>query len=241
MKLATLLVFFFLGISTCWSLCVPLQKHVDVVGGRNFHTRPLLLMLLEHRSKYQKELRGSLSKMLAPLIVAATVTLASNPAFAATNVFANDYADPFHPLCERHIEVSNDGTTFHYSGTAVGPKNDPVRRGCTPEEIEKFGLRNGAFDGIINIDGKMISVGDGIHEGVWEPANSASTTLGYEGIDGIRWNDGNKWIVLPKEKNLGSKIGEGIVFAYLGGSGLAGLIGIRLARESKSTRRTGLF
>jgi hypothetical protein len=163
------------------------------------------------------------------------VALASNPVFAATSVFTNDYADPFHPLCERHIKVSTDGATFHYTGTAVGSKNDPVRRGCTPEEIEKFGLRNGVFDGII--DGKTISVGDGIHEGVWEPANSASTSLGYEDNDGIRWNDGNKWTVLPKKENLSPTIGECIVFAHLGGSGLAGLIGIQLARESKKSTR----
>lgn len=231
MKLAASLVVFFVGISTCWSLCVPLQKHI--VAGTDVHTRNALL--LENRSIHHAELRACLSKMVAPFLVAAAMTLASNPAFAATSVFTNDYADPFHPRCERHIKVSNDGTTFHYTGTAVGPKNDPVRRGCTPEEIEKFGLRNGAFDGII--DGKIISVGDGIHEGVWEPANTASTNLGYEDIDGIRWNDGNKWTVLPKEENLGRKIGEGIVFAYLGGSGLAGLIGTQLARQStRSTR-----
>jgi hypothetical protein len=204
MKLAASLIVFFLTISTCLSLCVPSQQ--NCVAGRKVDTRNIAL--LEHLSKYT-ELRGSLSKMVAPFVVAATLTLASNPVFAATTVFTNDYADPFHPLCERHIKASPDGTTFHYTGTAVGPKNDPVRRGCTLEEIQKFGLRQGAFDGIIK--GKTISVGDGIHEGVWEPANSASTSLGYEDIDGIRWNDGNKWIVLPKEKNLGSKIGEGIV------------------------------
>lgn len=114
------------------------------------------------------------------------------------SVFTNDYGDPLHPLCERHIQVSKDVKTFHYSGTAVGPKNDPVLRGCSPEEIRKFGLQQGAFDGVI-LSNNKISAGDGIHEGKWEPANTATTKLGYEDVDGIRWNDGNKWFVLTNK------------------------------------------
>lgn len=69
----------------------------------------------------------------------------SPAAYAIDNpfVYSNDYADPFHPLCERRIVVAPDGRTFQYSGTAVGPKDDPVRRGCSPEEIEKYQLRRG--------------------------------------------------------------------------------------------------
>ena len=91
--------------------------------------------------------------------------------------------------------MNPDGKTFHYSGTAVGPKDDPVRRGCSADEIEKYGLRQGAFDGEV-LSGNRISAGDGVHEGVWEPANSASTNLGFEAVDGVRWNDGNKWTVV---------------------------------------------
>lgn len=125
----------------------------------------------------------------------------SPAAYAIDNpfVYSNDYADPFHPLCERRIVVAPDGRTFQYSGTAVGPKDDPVRRGCSPEEIEKYQLRRGAFTGFILDNGKRISAGDGIHEGYWEPAGSLKTrTLGYEDVDGIRWNDGNKWVVIKK-------------------------------------------
>ena len=59
------------------------------------------------------------------------------PALAVVDpsVFTNEYADPLHPQCLRRIEVSKDGTTFHYSGTAVGPKDDPVLRGCSAQEI----------------------------------------------------------------------------------------------------------
>ena len=135
------------------------------------------------------------------MLGAALLLVPVSPSHAVDpSIFTNDYGDPFHPLCERHIQVSPDGKTFHYSGTAVGPKNDPVLRGCTPEEIQEFRLRKGAFDGEI-LAGNRISAGDGIHEGVWEPAKTAKTKLGYEDVDGIRWNDGNKWFVLTKEKS----------------------------------------
>jgi hypothetical protein len=138
-----------------------------------------------------------LPPFLCSLLVSAS--LAVLPAHAVDpSIYTNDYSDPFHPLCERHIQVIDGGKTFHYSGTAVGPKDDPVRRGCSPEEIAKYKLRQGAFDGSILSNGRL-SVGDGIHEGVWEPAGSVKTNnLGYEDVDGIRWNDGNKWVVLKK-------------------------------------------
>uniref|UniRef100_A0A7S1VKV3 Uncharacterized protein n=1 Tax=Grammatophora oceanica TaxID=210454 RepID=A0A7S1VKV3_9STRA len=142
--------------------------------------------------------RKQSKNMLATLL--AVSFLAPISADARPSVFTNDYADPFHPLCERHILVSKDLKTFHYSGTAVGPKDDPVRRGCSPDEVAKYGLRQGAFDGLL-LSETQISAGDGIHEGVWEPANSAKTKLGYEEKDGIRWNDGNKWVVLKPEKS----------------------------------------
>ena len=54
--------------------------------------------------------------------VAATTTVA-NSGFDAT-IYNHSYKDPFHPLCKRRVEVSADGTTFNYRGTAVGPKDD---------------------------------------------------------------------------------------------------------------------
>lgn len=138
------------------------------------------------------------SAMLSVTLMLATISPASVAAMDAT-VYNHDYGDPFHPLCKRRIEVSVDGKSFHYSGTAVGPKDDPVRRGCSVEEIATYKLRRGAFDGLILANGK-ISAGDGIHEGEWEPAGTATTNLGYENVDGIRWNDGNKWFVVPKEE-----------------------------------------
>jgi hypothetical protein len=59
---------------------------------------------------------------------------------------------------------------------------------------------------------------------VWEPANSANTHLGYEDVDGIRWNDGNKWIV--KQKTNVQKGGELIFYSYIGFSTLAGAKGL---------------
>jgi hypothetical protein len=169
-------------------------------------------------------------------------TLAISPALAVdSTVFNNEYADPFHPFCHRKIEVSRDGKTFHYSGTAVGPKGEegPLR-GCSPEEIKTYKVRQGAFDGEILAPGNRISAGDGIHEGVWEPTNSAAATLAYADVDGIRWNDGNKWIVRTQsavkqnsegkyyvtKKPISTVVGEGIFYAYIGFSTLAGVKGI---------------
>jgi len=115
-------------------------------------------------------------------------------------VLSTEYADPLHPYCRRRIEVASSGKTFRYIGTSVvGPKDDSVLRGCSPEEQQKFKLKSGEFKGRIllnpNENTLVVSAGDGIHEGVWEPKNTARTKLGYEDLDGIRWQDGNKWVV----------------------------------------------
>jgi hypothetical protein len=166
----------------------------------------------------QKE--DKLKKLPIMLSLIISVSLAAYPAQAFDpSIFTNDYADPFHPLCKRHIEVSANGKMFHYSGTAVGPKDDPVRRGCTPTEIQQYKIRRGAFDGII-LENNKISAGDGIHEGVWEPAGSAITKLGYEDEDGVRWDDGNKWIV--QKKSLATQAGGALFFTYIAVSTLAG-------------------
>jgi hypothetical protein len=89
----------------------------------------------------------------------------ASPSHAIDSVFNHDYSDPLHPLCNRRIEVLDDGKSFHYTGTAVGPKDDPVLRGCSKEEIRKYKLRRGEFYGEV-LPGNKISAGDGIHEGV---------------------------------------------------------------------------
>jgi len=170
----------------------------------------------------------------------------SNYPDTTTTVFNHEYADPFHPLCKRRIQVNPNDLTFHYSGTAVGPKDDPVRRGCSTEEIQKYGLRQGAFDGniIITTNGQVkISAGDGVHEGVWEAANSVNTNLGFENLDGIRWNDGNKWTVIDdgtstsavaistgassaSGASVSKDAGSAVLYGWVGLSALAGFKGI---------------
>jgi hypothetical protein len=166
----------------------------------------------------------SLVQPMLPLLLTGLIALPAN-AIADSSVYTNDYSDPFHPLCKRHIQVvggAEGGKSFRYWGTAVGPKNDPIERGCSPAEIREFGLRQGKFEGTITAENK-ISAGDGIHEGVWEPASSATTNLGYEDVDGIRWNDGNKWVV---KENKNKFIGEVIFYSYIGFSTLAGAKGL---------------
>mmetsp|Transcript_27513 Transcript_27513/g.41637 ORF Transcript_27513/g.41637 Transcript_27513/m.41637 type:complete len:217 (-) Transcript_27513:80-730(-) len=156
----------------------------------------------------------------------ALVVSSSFPAQAFDpSVYNNNYDDPLHPMCLRRIEVNKSApNSFHYAGTAVGSEGDKVLHGCSSKEIQEFTIRRTAFDGTINLDTGRISAGDGIHEGIWEPANSVSTKLGFEDVDGIRWNDGNKWTV--KTKSFGSKAGEYIFLAYVGFSTLAGVKGV---------------
>jgi hypothetical protein len=174
------------------------------------------------KPKIERRLPKQLDWQIPLLSIVTTIVVASSPALALeASVYTNDYSDPFYPLCKRHVQVAPDGKTFHYSGTVVGPKDDPVRRGCSPPEIREFGLRNGAFDGEILPDGR-ISAGDGIHEGVWEAAGSATgTNLGNENVDGIRWNDGNKWVVKPK--SLATEAFKWFFLTYIGVSTLAGM------------------
>jgi hypothetical protein len=181
--------------------------------------------------------KSPVASIILPFFLASSIFFLP-PAFAdsSTNgIFTADYADPLHPQCRRHIQVSVDGNSFHYSGTAVGPVDDPVVRGCSPKEIKEYGIRRGSFDGVITWDPVAqtfrISADDGIHEGVWEPAGTATTKLGYEDLNGIRWKDGNKWTVQPK--TVAVQAGEVITFSYIGFSLLAGVRGLYTMYQKK--------
>jgi hypothetical protein len=101
------------------------------------------------------------------LLVPASAHAVANDA----RIFNREHADLF-PLLQTQ-NFSADGKTFRYSGTAVGPKDDPVFRGCSAAEVKEHTLRQGAFDGQI-LEDNRISAGDGIHEGVWEPKGSVN-------------------------------------------------------------------
>jgi hypothetical protein len=212
--------------------------HTNIHRGRRATSQPLhgkqplsaLVAVKQEEPTLDSRIKNPVSSIILPLILAASLFV-SPVAFAdsgTSSVFTSDYADPLHPQCRRHIEVSADGNSFHYSGTAVGPLGDPVLRGCSPKEIKEFGIRQGSFDGVITWDPAAqtfrISVDDGIHQGVWEPAGTATTHLGYEDVNGIRWKDGNKWIVQPK--TLAVQAGEVLTFSYIGFSLLAGVKGM---------------
>ena len=46
-------------------------------------------------------------------------------------------------------------------------------------------------------------------EGIWEPSDTVTT---YENVDGIRWNDDNKWTT--KTENASTKAGKFISLAF---------------------------
>jgi hypothetical protein len=233
--LRTLLVTVAIAQCTAFSVLPPQVLSWSSIKARNLdsHVNPFSNLnsdLVVHAVSSQDETNEYpqvLKSTLLGMLVAVSLTLCcSSPALAATDpsvsvtVFNQVYDDPLHPLCLRKIKVNQDGKTFHYSGTAVGPKEDSVLRGCSYQEQKEFGLRRGAFDGEV-LPGLKISAGDGIHEGVWEPANSVTTTYSdYKDVDGIRWNDGNKWVV--KKSPLANLVGEGFFLAYIGVSLLAG-------------------
>ena len=211
---------------------------------RQAKSPPIISSLRLAGSEDRVETHKHSSKWIPQAVVTSIVSLAlitPLPSYSAVSAssFNNEYADPLHPFCNRKIQVSRDGKTFHYSGTSVGPKDEQVLRGCSTEEIKLYVLRKGEFDGVITDKGSRISAGDGIHEGVWEPKNTANTRLGYEDVDGIRWNDGNKWIVKSQsfvkktedgntvvKKPTSVVIGEFIFLAYIGFSMLAGVYGV---------------
>ena len=167
--------------------------------------------------------------------MAGTIAVTS-PALAldGSSVFNHDYADPNHPFCEAKIVV-NKGLTFHYTGTRPAT-DDAAVRACSREEIQQYTLRKVEFDGQLLADNR-ISIG--ADQGLWEPKNTATTTLGFEDVDGIRWNNGNKWIVKSQSyvsqdengKNVVVKkpmtvvVGEWIFLSYIGFSTLAGVRG----------------
>jgi hypothetical protein len=214
------------AIVQCTAFSVPLQASKS--NSRNLNSpvnrfSNLNSDLVVHAALSQDETdedSQAFKSTLLAMLVAASLTC-PGLAFAATDasVFNHVYDDPLHPLCLRKIEVNQDGKTFHYSGTGVGPKDDPVLRGCSYQEQREFILRRGSFDGEV-LPGSKISAGDGVHEGVWEPANSVTKYSDYKDVDGIRWNDGNKWVV--KNSPLANLFGEGFFLAYVGVSLLAG-------------------
>jgi len=145
------------------------------------------------------------SVAFAALSVQAAVT--AGPALARSTPppayrFDNAYADDMHPGCDRRIVVEPVPTTragggdeksfpVKFSGTDVGPDGigPIVRIACTDETIEKYKLRSWAFDGRVNVEGTDIDAGDGIHVGRWHAPTDE------EPWAGIRWADGNRWIV----------------------------------------------
>jgi len=60
---------------------------------------------------------------------------------------------------------------------------------CDAENVERYKLREFAFDG--EIAGDKIDAGDGVHVGRFNRGG------GENAWTGIRWRDGNRWIVIP--------------------------------------------
>jgi hypothetical protein len=116
--------------------------------------------------------------------------------------FEADYEDVLHPMCERHIRVERDpapggGWIAHYAGTDVGPEGigQSVKVACNDETIKLYKLRTVQFDARISADGNSIDAGDGVHVGQFrtdQPSKEGGTW------SGIRWNDGNKWVVTDR-------------------------------------------
>jgi len=159
-------------------------------------------------------------------VTTTTETTTPDAKALSPRVFEREYSDPFHPECRRKIRVSGDGTRFHFEGTSLkNPPQDGILRGCSSDEIRRYGIRRGSFDGDVITDANRmpkLDAHDGIHDGVWEPAGSVvDESIKYADVDGIRWKDGNKWIV--KQEPVLTKVGEFVFLAYIGVSTFAGI------------------
>ena len=135
---------------------------------------------------------------------AARSGLKQPPAVVQARRFEADYSDVLHPLCERHVRVDTTtqstapggggGWAAHFSGTDVGPPGigQKVSISCAEENIKRYSLREWEFNAKISADGQRIDAGDGVHVGEWReqtPSRDGTTW------SGIRWVDGNKWVV----------------------------------------------
>lgn len=121
------------------------------------------------------------------------------PSEQPNSVYEGYFADPLHPYCIRNIDVSPDGTRFTFTGSDVGNEGDPIARGCSQKEQEKFGSRTSKFDGIIKDDGTIYSE---LLEGHWESAGTNRAAQKYADVDGIRLKNNNKWVKLEKAEDV---------------------------------------
>ena len=144
--------------------------------------------------------RAALRRAVGSCVASASLAAGALGACAATPAtvtrFEGEYADQLHPLCERRITVEALDTkprryVAHFSGTDVGPRGigPLVVIACDQANIDKYKLREWAFDG--EIKGDEISAGDGVHEGRWNQPKKDSPNP----WTGIRWADGNRWIL----------------------------------------------
>lgn len=144
--------------------------------------------------------RAALRRAVGSCVASASLAAGAFGACAATPAtvtrFEGEYADQLHPLCERRITVEALDTkprryVAHLSGTDVGPRGigPLVVIACDQANIDKYKLREWAFDG--EIKGDEISAGDGVHEGRWNQPKKDSPNP----WTGIRWADGNRWIL----------------------------------------------
>jgi hypothetical protein len=129
---------------------------------------------------------GKAAAAVATLSIAlwtgAAVVPAAAGAATGVDLFSGDYADPFHPYCQRHIEVVSP-TRASVTGTDGTP-------GCPPDGSG----RPWALTGILNEEeGTSILIdftpkgGPKDLKGVWEASP----------VEGIRFPDGNLWSKKP--------------------------------------------
>lgn len=137
-------------------------------------------------------------------VSAATPIEEARKLFVPASRFTNEYNDMLHPGCDRRIVLDPTPSKIYgekvfsvtFTGTDVGPDGigSIVKLACTDETIEKYKLRSWSFEGRVNAAGLDVDAGDGVHVGRWhEPTEDQSWA-------GIRWTDGNRWIVKEPEQ-----------------------------------------
>jgi len=159
------------------------SRHIPIVEGNRpcISSRMIiiksLVVVLSFTAAWLVNVSGAWTMRLPPPGKAAAAGAATG-----VDLFSGDYADPFHPYCQRHIEVVSP-TRASVTGTDGTP-------GCPPDGSG----RPWALTGILNEEeGTSILIdftpkgGPKDLKGVWEASP----------VEGIRFPDGNLWSKKP--------------------------------------------
>ena len=107
---------------------------------------------------------------------------------------AGVYSDDLHPGCQRVVSVERSGSKYiaYFQMSDVGPPGigNVVKIACDEVTEQKYELRQWSFEAEVSDDGERIDAKDGVHVGRYRVASKDDASP----WEGIRWQDGNRWV-----------------------------------------------